>query len=111
MSAEPLTSQERERGAIAAAVRRALPFAPWDLLDRYEATVHAVETATIYLVIRDDGRAEAVFASHDEAERDRVLAELRASVAPHSGVGYHDDLILLDDRSFSDFCLAEAVSG
>lgn len=42
MSAKPLTREERTPLAVCAAVSRT-KFSPWDLLDRFEATVRAAE--------------------------------------------------------------------
>ncbi|WP_217923799.1 hypothetical protein [Miltoncostaea oceani] len=60
------------------------------------------DAETLHLILRDGGDGpETVFASRSEAERDRVLEDLRAGDA-WLGVTYLDDLIWPGDRSMVD---------
>lgn len=64
----------------------------------------------LHLILRDDesGPAEAVFASADAEERDRVLLELTLSGASGGGAHHYADLIEVGEREIVDGLITAA---
>jgi hypothetical protein len=60
----------------------------------------------IYLILRDDGAPEGVYASTDEAARDQALLELL--LGQEAGVRYTPDVLLVGDRAVVDHLIETA---